>query len=79
MDFEETDRLESPPLPPATAPGLLWVLGERGYVNICLGFEADRDRYLTAPEEDEVRRAARLFPEAVKIIGCAGPIPYRLR
>jgi len=65
---------------PRSAPNLLWLFGEFGCSRVCLEFETDFDRdstpglsfrrcSLTPAEEDEVRLARRLFPEADQVFG----------
>jgi hypothetical protein len=55
----------APALPKmVTAPGLLWLLGEPGYVSIVMAVPERVPLKLTAAEQSEFDRVARLFPEA---------------
>lgn len=47
-----------------TAPGLLWLFGEHGYVDVILRFPHRVGDELTPSEEAELQRAEKLFPEA---------------
>ena len=48
-----------------TAPGLLWLFGERGYDRLRIIFSDERDEeHLTEEQRETVGRLRRLYPEA---------------
>ena len=52
----------------ATAPGLLWLLGERGYKTISYWIPDGKDREWTPSEKADIDRLEQLFPEAGLVV-----------